>query len=120
MKKEHDAFEYEVTQTEKLQDSIDKFKQKIKELKKRKEGEMSVKRKVVSKDTVTSSKCKGILTKQDIKTTCLPVFKKLQLSKSDQSEFISELLERAARRKKLRKQRRKSFRKNGILPFLIY
>ena len=112
LKKEHDALEYEVTQTEKLQDSIDKFKQKIKELKKRKEGEMSIKHKAGSKESVSSSKYKGILTKHDIKSTCQPVFEKLQLSKSDQSEFISELLERASRRKKLRKQRRKSFRKN--------
>ena len=44
LKKECDSLEHEVLQTEKLQDSIDKYKQKIKELKKRKEGEQVKKR----------------------------------------------------------------------------
>ena len=112
LKKECDALEYEVSQTEKLQDNIDKFKQKIKELKKRKEGDKSVKVKKISKENSFSIKSKGILTKQEIMNACSPVFEKLQLNKSDQSEFISELLERATRRKKLRRQKRESFRKN--------
>ena len=82
LKKECDALEYEVSQMEKLQDSIDKFKQKIKELKKRKEGD---KQKFKSTKKGAIANIKDVLTKQEIKSVCLPVFEKLNLRKSDQS-----------------------------------
>ena len=53
----------------------------------------------------------GMLSKQEIKAVCSPIFDNLNLKKSDQSEFISELLERASRRRKVCRQQRKSFKK---------
>ena len=100
LKKECDSLELEVLQTEKLQDSIDKYKQKIKELKKHKEGDQIRKGvKSVIKESEEISKIKGsvMLSKQEIKAVCLPIFDRLNLKKSDQSEFISELLEHATR-----------------------
>ena len=60
-----------------------------------------------------------MLSKQEIKAVCLPIFDRLNLKKSDQSEFISELLEHASRWRKVCRQQRKSFKKQGdILPHL--
>ena len=114
LKKECDSLEHEVLQTEKLQDSIDKYKQKIKELKKRKEGEQirkGVKSIIKENEGLNKIKDSGMLSKQEIKAVCLPIFDRLNLKKSDQSEFISELLKRTSRRRKVRRQQHKSFKK---------
>ena len=117
LKKECDLLEHEVMQTEY---NIDKYKQKIKELNKRKAGEQ-VKKRVKSQlkenEGLLKSKDSGMLSKQEVKMVCEPIFDKLNLRKSDQSEFISDLLERASRRRKVRRQNRRSFRKStGVTP----
>ena len=52
LKQEHDLLELEVMQGEKLQDSIDQYKEKIKALKKRKSGE---KKKILSQSQIVDS-----------------------------------------------------------------
>ena len=101
LKKECDLLEFEVLQSEKIQDNIDKYCQKIRELKQRKQGDNKPKKLLVSRN-----KNKGVkpVTGSEVKKVCATLFEMLdiELSDIDESEFISALIDRAVKRKRVR------------------
>ena len=111
LKKECDLLEFEVLQSEKLQDNIDKYRQKIRDLKERKQGDCKPKVALKCKNKKKGSKPHS---GSDIKRVCASLFEMLdiELSDTDESEFISALLDRAVKRKRIRKQKREKMRKS--------
>ena len=109
LKKECDLLEFEVMQSEKIQDNIDKYRQKIRELKERKQGDKKPKKFCASK-----SKNKGVkpVSGREVKKVCATLFEMLdiELSDTDESEFISALIDRAVKRKRVRRQMRRKAR----------
>ena len=109
LKRECDLLEYEVVQSEKIQDNIDKYRQKIRELKQRKQGDNKPKRLFSRKN-----KNKGVkpVTGSEVKKACATLFEMLdiELSDTDESEFIAALIDRAVKRKRVRRQTRRKER----------
>ena len=95
LKIEHDKLEYEVIQTEKIQNSIDKYREKIRDLKKRKEGETlksSVGSKIKNKTDKINLSSNKIMGKMNV--ACKKALQYAGLEKIiDKDEFLSALLE---------------------------
>ena len=127
LKQEHDLLELEVMQGEKLQDSIDQYKEKIKALKKRKSSE---KKKKFSQTIDSDEDCLIIPPSQqfskhgfdELKGRLGPACKLLIESTGlgsiiNENHLIADLMARAASRKKKRRLSRES-KKNSKKPAL--
>ena len=97
LKIEHDKLEYKVIQMEKIQNSIDKYKEKICDLKKRKEGEIlksTVKSKNKNKPDKVNLSANEMMGKMNVACTKALQYAGLE-NIIDKDEFLSALLERA-------------------------
>ena len=116
LKKEVDKLEYEVMQSEKVQDNIDKLREKLRNLRKRKQGE-SKKSKRWSK-VKTSENGNHSQLNSNVRLACQKAMQYAGITEIiDLDDFVSELMERASlRHKKHRDSRRTRKEKYQLSP----
>ena len=109
LKRECDALEAELIQTQKIQDNIDKYREKIRDLKRRKEGEKL-------KNVRTKSKVESIKLDKGVHKACKVIMDLLEVNDIDeQHKFLAVMAEKAADRKRARRDSRASFKKKHAI-----